>query len=129
MVTLTIDETLNAQLELVSNRKGQAKAEVVAEVLRHYVQSEQSKLQLQYPALIALYKELADEDVALAEEGMDEYSRQLEDDNNAATLVVVQKQRPGQFFTADQQQRREELMTLWREVRDANSDLSTEMQS
>ncbi len=83
MVTLTIDETLNEQLELVSNRKGRAKSEVVVEVLLHYVQAEQLKHQLQEPALIALYKQLADEDVALAEEGMDDYNRQFEQADKA----------------------------------------------
>lgn len=83
MATLTIDETLNEQLELVSNRKGRVKSEVVVEVLLHYVQSEQRKHQLLDPALIALYTELVDEDIALAEEGMEEYYRQLEEADEA----------------------------------------------
>jgi len=78
MVTVAIDDALDAQLEIVSNRKGRAKSDVVVEALRQYVKTEQRKQQLQDPALIALYQQLADEDTALAEEGMDDYSRQLE---------------------------------------------------
>ena len=83
MVTLSIDETLNAQLELVSTRKGRAKSDVVAEVLRQYVPTEQRRQQLQAPALIALYQQLADEEVALAEAGMDDYNRQLKEADKA----------------------------------------------
>ena len=77
MVTLTIDEALDAELERVSIRKGLAKADVVADALRQYVQAEQRRQSLLDPDLIALYSQLADEDVALAETGMDDYARQL----------------------------------------------------
>ena len=77
MVTVALDDMLDAQLELVSSRKGRAKSDVVIEALRQYVKTEQRKQQLQNPALIALYQQLADEDTALAEEGMDGYCQQL----------------------------------------------------
>ena len=77
MATLTIDEALDSELELVSVRKGIAKADVVADILRQYVQAEQRRCAPIDPALIALYSQLADEDVALAEAGMNEYVRQL----------------------------------------------------
>ena len=41
MVTLTIDEALDAELERVSTRKGRAKSDIVADALRQYVQAEQ----------------------------------------------------------------------------------------
>jgi hypothetical protein len=83
MVMLAIDEALDAELEIVSIRKGRAKSEVIAEVLRQYVQTEQRKQFLLDPVLIALYSQLADEDVALAEAGMDDYNRQLEEADKA----------------------------------------------
>lgn len=79
MVMLAIDEALDAQLELVSTRKGRAKSDVVADILRQYVQTEQRRQQALDPALIAMYSQLTDEDVALAEAGMDDYNRQLQE--------------------------------------------------
>lgn len=78
MVTLAIDEALDTELELVSTRKGRSKSDVVAEVLRRYVQTEQRRQQPLDPALIALYSQFADEDVALAESGMDDYHRTVD---------------------------------------------------
>jgi metal-responsive CopG/Arc/MetJ family transcriptional regulator len=83
MATLTIDEGLDAELERVSTRKGRPKADVVADALRQYVQAEQRRQSLLDPALIALYSQLADEDVALAEAGMDDYARQLAEADKA----------------------------------------------
>ena len=77
MVTLTIDEALDAELERVSTRKGRTKSDIVAHALRQYVEAEQRRQSPLDPALIALYNQLADEDVALAEVGMDDYARQL----------------------------------------------------
>jgi len=75
MVTLTIDEALDAELERVSTRKGRSKADVVADALLQYVQAEEQRQALLDPAIIALYSQLVDEDVALAEAGMDDYAR------------------------------------------------------
>ncbi len=83
MVTLAIDETLDTELELVSTRKGRSKSDIVAEVLRRYVQTEQRRHQPLDPALIAAYSQLAEEDIALAEAGMEDYQRQLEEADNA----------------------------------------------
>ncbi len=83
MVTLTIDEALDAQLEQVSLRAGRAKSDVVADVLHRYVQAEQRRRQPIDPALVTLYSQLAEEDVALAEAGMDDYARQLNEADKA----------------------------------------------
>ena len=83
MATLTVDEELDAELERVSTRKGRTKADVVADALRQYVQTEQRRQTPFDPALIALYRQLADEDVALAEAGMDDYVRQLAEADKA----------------------------------------------
>ncbi len=83
MVTLTIDEALNAQLEQVSARAGRPKSDVVADALHRYVQAEQRRQQALDPALVALYHQLAEEDVALAEAGMDDYARHLEEADKA----------------------------------------------
>ena len=83
MVTLTIDEALDAELERVSTRKGLAKADVVADALRRYVQADQRSRTPIDPSLIALYSQLAAEDVALAEAGMDDYARQLAEADKA----------------------------------------------
>ena len=83
MVTLTIDEALDAELERVSTRKGLAKADVVADALRRYVQAEERRQTPLDAALISLYSQLADEDVDLAEAGMDDYARQLAEADKA----------------------------------------------
>ncbi len=68
---------------VVSIRQGRSKSDVVAEVLRRYVLTEQRRQQTFDPDLIALYSQLADEDVALAEAGMEDYQKQLEEADNA----------------------------------------------
>ena len=83
MVMLAIDEALDAQLELVSARKGRAKSDIVVEALHQYVQKEQRRQQPLDPALFALYSQIADEDVALAEAGMDDYNRRLQEADRA----------------------------------------------
>ncbi len=77
MVTLAIEDALNAELERVAAQKGRANSDVAAEALRQYVQTERRKEQAVNPALIALYSQLADEDVALAEAGMEDYHWRL----------------------------------------------------
>ena len=51
---------------------------MAADILRKHIQAERLRQLLQDPALIALYEDLAAEDVALAEAGMADYQQGLE---------------------------------------------------
>ena len=74
---LDLDDELDAALDAVSLEQGRRKAELVVDIVRKYVGAEQLKRTLQDPALVALYEQLAAEDLALAEQGMGDYSRVL----------------------------------------------------
>jgi hypothetical protein len=76
-LSLPLDPALDAALEELCARKGRDKASLVAGLIRRYVQKEQLQSALQDPALGQLYRELAAEDVALAEAGMQEYGQRL----------------------------------------------------
>jgi hypothetical protein len=76
-LSLPLDPTLDAALEELCARKGQDKASLVADLIRRYVQKEQLQDAVQDPALGQLYQELAVEDVALAEAGMEEVDQML----------------------------------------------------
>ena len=78
VITLSLDENVDAALEALCAAQGRDKIELVREVLSRYVEEERLKRSLQDPALARLYAELAAEDVALAEEGMAEYRRVTE---------------------------------------------------
>ena len=82
-LSLDVDDQLDAALEAVSVGKGRAKADIITQVLRQYVQTERLRQSLQDPALVALYQELAEEDVQLAEEGMGDYQRMLTEADRA----------------------------------------------
>jgi hypothetical protein len=56
-------------------------------------------------------------------EALDSLTELLGEDE-AGTLVIVQHLGPDRFFTADQQRRLAQLMELWRDKRDADSQLS-----
>jgi hypothetical protein len=56
-----------------------------------------------------------------AGEALDALTAQLPG-GETGTLVVVQNLRPDRFFTAEQQRRLFELMTCWRQARDAGQD-------
>ena len=75
---LDLDDELDAALDAVSLEQGRAKVELVLDLVRKYVEAEKLKRTLQDPALIALYNELAAEDIALAEQGLADYSRGLQ---------------------------------------------------
>jgi len=75
---IKLDDELDAALEAVCAERGLTKHQLAADLLRRYVEAEQLKRTLQDPDLVALYQELASEDVALAEEGMAEYKQMLE---------------------------------------------------
>jgi hypothetical protein len=74
---LDLDDALDAALDAVSLEQGRGKADLVLDLVRKYVEAEQLKRTLQDPALIALYDQLAVEDIALAEQGLGDYSRGL----------------------------------------------------
>jgi hypothetical protein len=61
-------------------------------------------------------------------EALDALMTQLADEDGAV-LAIVQTMRPDRFFGADQQRRLGELMTRWREARDAGVDLPAAVQS
>jgi predicted transcriptional regulator len=79
---LRLDDELDAALEAVCKGLGRDKADVVTDIVRKYVETERVKHALRDPALVALYEQLAAEDVALAEEGMAEYRGMLEATDN-----------------------------------------------
>jgi hypothetical protein len=49
----------------------------------NYIEEEQMRSNLQDPEIVDLYRELAEEDVALAEEGIAEYGRMLDEADRA----------------------------------------------
>lgn len=70
---------MDAALAALRAKQGRNETEVVADVLRRYVETERLKRMLQDPALAQLYEELAAEDKALAEEGVSEYQQTLQE--------------------------------------------------
>ncbi len=76
-LSLVVDDQLDAALEAVSADKGQAKSDVITQVLHQYVQTERLRQALQDPSLVVLYEELAAEDVQFSEEEMADYQRML----------------------------------------------------
>ena len=83
MLPLRLDDELDAALEAVCKGLGRDKADVVADVVPKYVETERLKGTLQDPELVALYEQVAPEDVALAEEGITEYQRILKATDHA----------------------------------------------
>ena len=80
---LLLDEDLNAALEAASAQEGRDKTEVVTEALRRYLDFQQRSRHLLDPSLAALYRQLADEDVALAEAGIADYATGLAEADRA----------------------------------------------
>ncbi len=76
-LALSLDDELDETLEAISTRQGRTKADLVTDLVRKYVAAEQLRKELQDPALIALYQQLAAEDVQRAEEGMADYQQSL----------------------------------------------------
>jgi predicted transcriptional regulator len=72
---INLDDELDMALDAVSREQGVGKAQLVIDIVRRYVEAEQLKRSLMDPALATLYEQLVVEDLALAEEGMDCYSR------------------------------------------------------
>jgi hypothetical protein len=63
-----------------------------------------------------------------AGEALDALTPRLADEE-ADTLIIVRHLRPDRFFSAQQQRRLEELMTKWREARDAGISLTPQDQA
>ena len=76
-ISLNLDDDVNAELEAFCAAEGRDKADVVSEVVRKHVETMRLRRTLKDPALSRLYRELADEDCALAEENIAEYGRLL----------------------------------------------------
>jgi hypothetical protein len=77
VISLRLEDDVDAALEAMCMEQGRDKADVVSEVVRRYVETARLQRALDDPALAGLYRELATDDVALAEEGMAEYRRLL----------------------------------------------------
>lgn len=78
VLPLNMDDELDAALDAVSREQGTGKAELVIDIVRRYVAAERLKSTLQDPALVALYEQLAAEDLGLAEEGLADYAKMLQ---------------------------------------------------
>lgn len=78
-LVLTLDEDLDAALEKICTERGQTKNELISDLLRQFVASEQFRLRLLNPQIVEQYQTLAEEDIALAEEGMAEYQQLLKE--------------------------------------------------
>jgi hypothetical protein len=76
---LRLDDDLDAALDAVSAEQGISKADLVTQIVRRYLETQRLKHALQDPDLAALYQQLAGEDVALAEEGIADFQRLLEE--------------------------------------------------
>jgi hypothetical protein len=70
VISLELDDNVDAALEALCAAQGRNKSDVVSEVVRGYVETARLRCVLEDPALAQLYEELAGEDTALAEEGI-----------------------------------------------------------
>jgi predicted DNA-binding protein len=75
---IRLEDDLAAALEVVCREQGRTKADLVTDLVRKYLQTQAVKHALADPALVALYEDLAAEDVALAEQGLSDYQQMLE---------------------------------------------------
>lgn len=76
-ISISLDDDLNLALESLCADRECDKNEFVSGILRRHMIREEFKRRLETPALRELYAELADEDVALAEQGLGEYQNLL----------------------------------------------------
>ncbi len=77
VLPIQIEDDLDRDLAILPSQRGWEKSALVSDILRRFVDSEPLKRALDDPAPKALYAELEDEDVLLAEEGMGGYARLL----------------------------------------------------
>jgi hypothetical protein len=82
-LSLNIDECLDAELDRVSSDAGRSKIDIATEVVRRFIEADRRKRRLKEPRLLALAAELAEEDIALAEMGLDEYAAYLDNVDKA----------------------------------------------
>jgi hypothetical protein len=74
---LKLDDELSAAFAQVCAKKGHDKESLATQLVRQYVNREELKQALVNPDLSKLYQELQEEDQALANQGMLEYSQLL----------------------------------------------------
>ena len=82
-ISLKLDDDVDADLDELCVAEGRDKSEVVTDAVRKYVEAARLRRALEDPALTRLYAELADEDTALAEDGIAEYGRLLKSTDDA----------------------------------------------
>lgn len=77
-LSLDIDDRLDAEFDRVSSDAGRSKKDIVMDIVRRFIEVDRRKRMLSEPRLLALAAELAEEDIALAEMGIEEYAAHLE---------------------------------------------------
>ncbi len=76
-LTVSLDDELDAALEALCAERGSQRGEFESNVLRRFVARERLARELQDPAAQAAYREVEQEDVEMAEDGMAEYAEGL----------------------------------------------------
>lgn len=76
-LTVCLDDELDTALEALCTEEGRQRGEFESEVLRQFVERERLARQVQDPAWQAVYREVEQEELAMAEEGMAEYAERL----------------------------------------------------
>ena len=82
-IQVPLDDAVSAALETLCAEQRRDKEGIVSDLVNRFVAAEQARRTLQNPDLVALYEELADEDLLLAEAGMSDYSRLLNEVDHA----------------------------------------------
>ena len=77
-LSLDLEDESDAALSAVCATCGRNKTELVTDVVRRFLRSEQLKNALADPALGELYAGLAVEDIQLANQGIDDYRKMLD---------------------------------------------------
>jgi predicted transcriptional regulator len=75
--TIRLDDGLAAELTQLCRSQQRDRDTLLTDLVRKYVEAEKLRKALTDSSLAAEYANLADEDVALAEQGMDEYEKNL----------------------------------------------------
>ena len=74
---LHLDDSLAESLFVLSVNRNTAPEAIVGEAVRRYVDGQNATVALESSALVTLYGELAGEDLALAEAGLQDYQGML----------------------------------------------------
>ena len=85
-LTVTLDDELDTALEALCTEEGRKRGEFESDVLRRFVERERLAREVQDPAWQAAYRELEQEDVEMAEEGMTDYAEGLRQADQADCL-------------------------------------------